>query len=106
MSIALFLAATASSQVTQDFSREWQRCMVETSRLWAAKPGSPSDIVDAATIYCRDKLELYMISETKEVKEIGLNQGQTDEFVAFLAGALLRINRGFAIAAVQDARAK
>jgi hypothetical protein len=107
MSALLFLAlTTVSSQVTDDFGHDWQRCLVDTSKLWAAKPLDPQTIVDAATIYCRDKLELFMISETKEVKQIGLNEGQAAEYMAFLAGGLLRINRSFALEAIQQARAK
>jgi hypothetical protein len=104
--ILLIALAAGSPQVSHQFSRDWQSCLIETSKLWAAKPGTPEVIVDAATIYCRDKLDLYMISEIKEVKELGLNEAQAAEYTAFLAGNLLRMNRGFALEVVQRARSK
>ena len=106
--MALLLAAlmATSPAVSEQFQHDWQNCLIDTSTLWAAKPGTPDLIVDAATIYCRDRLDLFLIAETKEETGLGLNEAQANESTAFLAGTLLQMNRGFALEAVQKARSK
>jgi hypothetical protein len=103
--LSLALAA-APSPVTEHFQDDWQTCLIETSKLWASKSGPPDLIVDAATVYCRDKLDAYMIAEMDDEKKLGLNEAQATEMATFLAAILLRMNRGFAVGAVQKARAK
>jgi hypothetical protein len=104
--LSLLLLTAAASSVSDQFQHDWQSCLIETSKLWATKPGPADLIVDAATIHCREKLDLFMITEIKDKKAMGLNEAQASEISAILAGVLLNMNRGFAIEAVQKARSK
>ncbi len=104
--IALFvyLLAAGTTDVTDKFQHEWQSCMIETSKLWASKPGSLEVIADAASIYCREKLERFLIANESDLRSAGLDDMQANELNSFTAGILLRMNRGFATDAVVKAR--
>jgi hypothetical protein len=100
------LLLLAAGDLSDQYQRDLQICVVDTSKLWASKPGAPAQIVDMAEVYCHEKLDRYLISKEIDNKKLGLTNAQSNEYSAILAASLIRINRGFAVQAVEKARSK
>ena len=105
MFFATVLALTAAStDLVDQYQRDWQSCVTRTSQLWANKPVPAERVVDAAFIYCRREMELFLIAQDRKNKEIGLNTAQSEEFSATLGAGLMAIMKSFAVEAVEKAR--